>query len=134
MPLHRHTPSLVLPDNPSPEAIEYAAARFRAASAAMNLEAFIGVLLAGLTLEAFAMVLGVHIALRTPNTRLAIGNTLGTVFFLSVGTLICIYLILINGRFEYQWFSFIFFLGAGIGGLWWVLSSDRPSKVCRPTV
>ena len=52
------------------------------------------------------MVLGLHVALRTENSRLAIINTLGTVFFLSVGTLICIYLILINGRFEYQWLSF----------------------------
>src|SRR5438874_2859814 len=73
------------------------------------------------------MVLGIHVALRVEKSRLAIGNTLGTVFFLSIGTLICIYLILINGRFEYQWFSFIFFLAAGIGGLWWVLSGDRPS-------
>ena len=39
----------------------------------------------------------------------------------------CIALILINGRFEYQWSSFIFFLVAGIGGLWWVLNGDRPS-------
>jgi len=38
----------------------------------------------------------------------AILNTLATVFFLSIGTLICIYLILINGRFEYQWFQFHF--------------------------
>ena len=34
---------------------------------------------------------------------------------------------MINGRFESPWFSFIFFLAAGIGGLWWVLSADRPS-------
>ena len=45
--------------------------------------------------------------------------------WLSVGTLVCIWLILINGRFEYQWFSFIGFLSAGIGGLWWVLNGDR---------
>jgi hypothetical protein len=100
---------------------------FRGISEAMNREALVAVLLGGLVLMAFTMVLGIHIALMTPNTRLAVGNTLGTVFFLSVGTLICIYLILINGRFEYQWFSFIFFLGAGIGGLWWVLSAERPS-------
>jgi ABC-type transport system involved in multi-copper enzyme maturation permease subunit len=100
----------------------------QAVSNAMNLEAFLAVCVAGIVLEAFTAVLGVHIALRTANSRLAVINTLGTVFFLSVGTLICIYLILINGRFEYQWLSFIFFLGAGIGGLWWVLSSDRPSK------
>src|SRR5207253_5963121 len=93
----------------------------------MNLEALAAILIAGIILMSFAIVLGVHIALRTANSRLAVGNTLGTVFFLSVGTLICIYLILINGRFEYQWFSFIFFLGAGIGGFWWVLSGDRPA-------
>ncbi|HJT78611.1 MAG TPA: ABC transporter permease, partial [Gemmataceae bacterium] len=75
----------------------------------------------------FALVLGVHVALRAPNSRLAIINTLGTIFFLSVGTGVCIYLIWINGQFEYQWASFVFFLAAGIGGLWWVLSGDRPS-------
>jgi hypothetical protein len=36
-------------------------------------------------------------------------------------------LILISGSFEYQWASFILFLGAGIAGLWWVLNGDRPS-------
>jgi hypothetical protein len=40
---------------------------------------------------------------------------------------VCIALILINGRFEYQWGSFVFFIVAGIVGLWWVLSGDRPS-------
>ncbi len=72
---------------------------------------------------------------------MAIINTLGTIFFLSVGTLVCIALIVINGRFESQWFSFIFFLAAGIGGLWWVLSADRPSAaltlasfLCPPAV
>jgi hypothetical protein len=92
-----------------------------------NLTALACVIPALLILMAFSMVLGIHIALRTENSRLAVINTLGTVFFLSVGTLICIYLILINGRFEYQWLSFSGFIVAGIGGLWWVLSGDRPS-------
>jgi hypothetical protein len=78
-------------------------------------------------MQAFAMILGVHVALRNQNSRVAVLNTLGTIFFLTAGTLITISLILINGRFEYQWASFIFFLGAGIGGLWWVLNGDRPS-------
>jgi len=80
-----------------------------------------------LIMQAFAMILGVHVALRNQNSRVAVLNTLGTIFFLTAGTLITISLILINGRFEYQWASFIFFLGAGIGGLWWVLNGDRPS-------
>ncbi len=81
-----------------------------------------------LILLAFALTLGIHVALRNASSRLAIANTLGTVFFLSVGTLIVIYLIVINGgSFANQWISFLAFLGLGIGGLWWVLSADRPS-------
>jgi ABC-type transport system involved in multi-copper enzyme maturation permease subunit len=95
--------------------------------APMNATSYLCVAGSGLVLLAFAMVLGIHVALRTPNSRMAIINTLSTIFFLSVGTLICITLILINGRFEYQWGSFVFFLVAGVGGLWWVLSGDRPS-------
>lgn len=94
---------------------------------ARNFEAFLCLAAATLVLEAFATVLGIHVALRTQNSRLAIINTLGTVFFLSAGTLVCIWLILINRQFEYQVSSFIFFLAGGIGGLWWVLSGDRPS-------
>lgn len=96
-----------------------------------NAEALVCTWGVALVLVAFALVLGVHVALRNQNSRLAILNTLGTIFFLSGGTAVCIVLILINGgsggRFEYQWFSFIFFIAAGIGGLWWVLSGDRPS-------
>jgi ABC-type transport system involved in multi-copper enzyme maturation permease subunit len=106
-----------------------------------NVESLISIDLGALVLLAFAAVLGVHVSLRTINSQLAIINTLGTIFFLSVGTLVCIALILINGRFESQWFSFIFFLAAGIGGLWWVLSADRPSPaltlasfLCPPAV
>jgi ABC-type transport system involved in multi-copper enzyme maturation permease subunit len=94
---------------------------------ALNAASLVCVLGAAAVLQVFAMVLGVHVALRTPNSRLAVIHTLSTIFFLSVGTLVCIALILINGRFEYQWGSFVFFLVAGVGGLWWVLNGDRPS-------
>ncbi|HLJ93249.1 MAG TPA: ABC transporter permease subunit [Gemmataceae bacterium] len=110
-------------------------------SGARNLESMLCMEVGGLVVLAFAAVLGVHVSLRTINSQLAIINTLGTIFFLSVGTLVCIALIVINGRFESQWFSFIFFLAAGIGGLWWVLSADRPSPaltlasfLCPPAV
>jgi ABC-type transport system involved in multi-copper enzyme maturation permease subunit len=93
----------------------------------MNMISLFCILGASLVLLTFAMVLGIHVALRTQNSRLAVIHTLSTVFFLSVGTLVCIAIILINRRFEYQWGSFVFFLVAGIGGLWWVLNRERPS-------
>jgi ABC-type transport system involved in multi-copper enzyme maturation permease subunit len=96
-------------------------------AASANAEAGACVVGAAVVLLAFALVLGMHVALRTQNSRMAIINTLGTVFFLSVGTGVCIALIRINRQFEYQWASFILFIMAGIGGLWWVLSADRPS-------
>jgi ABC-type Na+ efflux pump permease subunit len=100
---------------------------YKAYAAYKNRESLICVAGATLVLLAFAMVLGLHVALRVQNSRLAITNTLSTIFFLSIGTLVCIFLIGINTRFEYQWASFVLFIAAGIGGLWWVLSGDRPS-------
>jgi ABC-type Na+ efflux pump permease subunit len=95
---------------------------------AVNFGPLLAVLGALVVLLAFAIVLGLHVSLRVTNSRLAIVNTLGTIFFLSVGTLISIYLIVINrGSFANQWVSFIAFLVLGIGGLLYVLSADRPS-------
>lgn len=95
---------------------------------AVNFGPLLAVLGAIVVLLAFAIMLGLHVSLRVTNSRLAIVNTLGTIFFLSVGTLISIYLIVINrGSFGNQWVSFIAFLVLGIGGLMYVLSADRPS-------
>ncbi len=96
-------------------------------AAAMNASAMVCVMGVCLILLAFAAILGVHVALRTQNSQVAILHALSTVFFLTVGTLVCIALILINRRFEYQWGSFVFFLIAGVGGLWYVLNGERPS-------
>jgi ABC-type transport system involved in multi-copper enzyme maturation permease subunit len=78
-------------------------------------------------LAAFVAMLGLHIGLRTEKSGLAITQTLGTVFFLSVGTLLSIALIAISGSFNVQWSSFLLFLAIGIAGLWWVLNGDRAS-------
>jgi hypothetical protein len=93
----------------------------------MNGEAFLCTAGALIVLLGFVGVLGLHVALRTANSQIAVVNTLGTVFFLSIGTLISIYLILISRNFEQQWASFILFIATGIAGLWWVLSGSRPS-------
>lgn len=95
---------------------------------AANLGPLVAVLGALVVLTGFAVALGLHVSLRIVQSRMAIVHTLGTIFFLSVGTLISIYLIVINGgSFANQWVSFIAFLALGIGGLLYVLSADRPS-------
>ena len=98
-------------------------------AAEANLGPLVAVIGAFVVLFAFVVVLGVHVSLRISNSRLAIAHTLGTIFFLCVGTLISIYLIVVNGgSLINQWFSFIAFLAIGIGGLWYVLSADRPTS------
>jgi ABC-type transport system involved in multi-copper enzyme maturation permease subunit len=95
---------------------------------AVNFGPMLAVLGAMVVLFTFVLVLGLHVSLRLTNSRLAIVHTLGTVFFLSIGTLITIYMVIINtGSFANQWLSFIAFLAVGIGGLLYVLSADRPS-------
>jgi hypothetical protein len=96
--------------------------------AEMNTSAAVAVLGGLVVVFAFVLILGIHVALRTINSRQAVTHALGTVFFLSVGTMVCIYLILINpGDFQYQFLSFSLFLMVGIGSLWWVLNADRPT-------
>jgi ABC-type Na+ efflux pump permease subunit len=97
-------------------------------SASMNATAFLAVAGACALLLVFALGLGVHVALRQSNSQVAVTHTLGTVFFLSVGTLVSIYLILINSNFESQWVSFVLFVAIGVGGLMYVLNADRPSQ------
>jgi ABC-type Na+ efflux pump permease subunit len=110
-------------------ALAYTSTNSTTAILEANFVPLVAVVVALLVLFAFVIVLGIHVSLRLPSSRLAIANTLGTVFFLSVGTLISIYLIVINGgSFANQWFSFISFLILGIGGLLYVLSADRPSS------
>ncbi|MBL8822201.1 MAG: ABC transporter permease [Planctomycetia bacterium] len=94
----------------------------------LPLETFSFVFITMLVLLAFIIVLGIHVALSRVNTRLAIGMSLGTVFFIFVCTFLCIYLIMIGGRFEVQITNFLLFLFIGIGGLWLVLSGDKPSS------
>lgn len=100
---------------------------YDALSAARNGQSLACVIIALVILMAFAMVLGLHIGLRTEKSRLAVMHTLGTVFLLSAGTLVCIGLIVVSGRFDVQWTSFVLFVIAGVAGLWWVLNGERPS-------
>ncbi|MCS7015157.1 MAG: ABC transporter permease [Gemmatales bacterium] len=75
----------------------------------------------------FASMLGLHVGLHNVSTKAAIAYSLGTIFFLFVGTLVCIYLLLVAGRIEAQFTSFLLFLALGIGGMWFVLGGRKPS-------
>ncbi|QDU59810.1 ABC-2 family transporter protein [Planctomycetes bacterium Pan216] len=90
-------------------------------------------LIDALVLVLFATVLGVHFGLRYENTRIAIANSLGTMFLLFVGILVCLFLILVSGRFEAQWASFILFIVLGSIGFWISLSATAPSNAIALT-
>lgn len=93
----------------------------------LDWETLVYLLVTVLVLLTFTAMLGVHVALRNVSTRRAILLSIGTVFFLTVGTMLTIYLVLVGGSFETQWTSFILFLAVGITGLWIVLGGREPS-------
>jgi ABC-type transport system involved in multi-copper enzyme maturation permease subunit len=77
----------------------------------------------------FSAMLGLHAAITYTNSRTAIANSLGTIFFLMVGILICAYLIMLSDReFARQLLSFLIFIGAGSVALFGSLGSKNPSN------
>ncbi len=77
----------------------------------------------------FSAMLGLHAAITYTNSRTAVANSLGTIFFLMVGILICAYLIILSDReFGRQLLSFLIFIGAGSVGLFGSLGAKNPSR------
>lgn len=68
-------------------------------------------------MNVFVAVLGIHCGLVHINTRVAIGTSLGTVFFLFVGIATCMrIMVAFSSSFSYQLAPFLaFMLGGGIG-------------------
>jgi len=81
-----------------------------------------------LVLNVFAVTLGIHAGLTYQNSRMAIGHSLGTMFFLFVGIFIFM-LLLVEARssFAIQLQSFILFIGFGSLGLYSSLTHRNPS-------
>ena len=83
----------------------------------------------GLLLVHFSAMLGLHAALTYTNSRTAVANSLGTIFFLMVGIGICAWLILLSDRqVARQLLSFLIFIGAGSVALFGSLGSKNPSR------
>ena len=83
----------------------------------------------GLLLAHFSAMLGLHSAITYTNSRAAVANSLGTIFFLMVGIGICAWLIVLSDRqFARQLLSFLIFIGAGSVALFASLGSKNPSR------
>ena len=94
----------------------------------LSWEHFTYVALGFLLLAGFAASLGVHSGLSFDNSRSAIGNSLGTMFFLFLGIFVCM-LLIVEARtsFLLQLPSFFVFILGGSLGLWASLTHKNPS-------
>jgi ABC-type transport system involved in multi-copper enzyme maturation permease subunit len=77
----------------------------------------------------FAAMLGLHAAITYTSSRTAVANSLGTIFFLMVGILLCSFLIALSDReFGRQLLSFMIFIGAGSVALFGSMGAKNPSQ------
>ncbi len=86
-------------------------------------------LLGGLSvMDVFVAVLGLHCGMTYSNSRTAIGVSLGAVFFLFVGVVTCLAIMVsFSGSFQGQYAPFLAFIGGGSVGLYVALGSRNPS-------
>jgi hypothetical protein len=95
----------------------------------LDLENLIYVELGLVVINLFAATLGIHCGMRYSNSRTAITVSLGTVFFLFLGVVACVMMLIsFSGSFEVQLAPFLaFILGGGVG-LFVSLGAGNPSK------
>ncbi len=100
-----------------------------AISGAMTYESAFYVVIDFAALVHFSAMLGLHAAITYTNSRTAVANSLGTIFFLMVGILALRCLILLSDReFGRQLLSFLIFIGAGSVALFGSLGARNPSR------
>jgi ABC-type Na+ efflux pump permease subunit len=96
---------------------------------AIPLESAVYIVIDFLLLAHFSAMLGIHAAITYTNSRTAVANSLGTIFFLMIGILICAGLIIMSDReFGRQLLSFLIFIGAGSVALFASLGMKNPSR------
>ncbi len=92
-------------------------------------ENFVFLLLGLLVMNVFVSMLGIHCGMRYANSRTAIAVSLGTVFFLFLGVVACmLMLISFSSSFEVQMAPFLAFIVGGGIGLYVALGAGNPSK------
>ncbi|MCA9188075.1 MAG: hypothetical protein R3E01_29095 [Pirellulaceae bacterium] len=82
-----------------------------------------------LVMVVFSTTLGIHCGMAYSSSRSAIGVSLGTIFFVFLGVVTCMLMIIsFSGSFQVQLWPFVvFILGGGIG-LFYALGKRNPSK------
>ncbi len=94
----------------------------------MSLEELSYLLISLLILNIFVGTLGIHCGMIYGNSRQAIGVSLGTVFFLFLGVMTCLFMMVsFTGRFQAQLMPFLAFIVGGGIGLYVTLGSRNPS-------
>ena len=102
---------------------------YLSATGVMNGESAVFAIVDFILLCHFSGMLGLHSAITYTNSRTAVASSLGTIFFLMAGILICAYLILLsNNEFGRQLLSFLIFIGAGSVALFGSLGAKNPSR------
>ncbi|HEY5314961.1 MAG TPA: hypothetical protein VIK18_20685, partial [Pirellulales bacterium] len=81
-----------------------------------------------LAVLAFAAVLGLHAGMSHGNSRMAIGVSLGTLFFLVIGVATCMrIMVAFSGSFSFQLQPFLAAMVGGFVGLYLALGARNPS-------
>ena len=95
----------------------------------ISLENLTYLLIGLLVMNVFAVTLGIHCGMSYSNSRAAIGISLGTVFFLFVGVVTClIIMVSFSGSFQVQYAPFVAFIGGGSIGLYAALGIRNQSQ------
>ncbi len=94
----------------------------------LSMENLLFVELSLIALNLFVVMLGIHCAMIYEQSRIAIGTSLGTVFFLFVGVIVCMLMMIgFRGSFERQLAPFLGIILGGGAALYMGIVSRRPS-------
>ena len=109
-------------------AVPLLVAAFAFVRGGMDFRSFVCLLISYVSLVLFAAMLGLHAGFSYSVSRAAILNSLGTIFFLFVGILVSMMLIVeARASFMLQLVPFLLFILGGGLGLWMSLTHQNPS-------
>lgn len=98
-------------------------------SGAVTVEQWLFVTLGLLVMDVFVAMLGIHCGMTYSNSRSAIGVSLGTVFFLFLGVVTCLTMMVsFSTSFQTQLYPFLAFILGGSVGLYVTLGIRNPSS------